>query len=318
MKNQFTSRIVKLTFAFMFILIASSCSEDNDAMDAAVLANEINSELLAKANTKVSTQSTLKTTTVTLADCSAGCITDRVLFEDNTNDQVGSSPNYKNVNYQIWNTSTQLIVQTTNNYATDKVEIVVNGETYTNDPLSDIAAGQFFFTYFDLPEGYNACEYTLTSVKVFGGPQAELTGINYGVYEYCSSCTITDEEFSGAAVSCGTSREANFTFGSEDGVDYFKIQGGLTNFTVADAVVTLYNEADEVISVGYTVNQWTPGGSSNRVISVEGDDLGSCSSIRVNIKWDSTNSDDVIAGAWSVKDADGVEYAPDVAGLECL
>lgn len=47
MKNQFTSRIVKLTFAFMFILIASSCSEDNDAMDAAVLAQE-NNEIAAK------------------------------------------------------------------------------------------------------------------------------------------------------------------------------------------------------------------------------------------------------------------------------
>lgn len=47
MKNQFTSRIVKFTFAFMFILIASSCSEDNDAMDAAALAQE-NSEIAAK------------------------------------------------------------------------------------------------------------------------------------------------------------------------------------------------------------------------------------------------------------------------------
>ncbi|MDO9037506.1 MAG: hypothetical protein Q7U59_04060, partial [Lutibacter sp.] len=48
MKNQFTSRIVKLTFAFMFVLIASSCSQDDEAMDAAVLANEINSELSAR------------------------------------------------------------------------------------------------------------------------------------------------------------------------------------------------------------------------------------------------------------------------------
>jgi len=49
MKNQFTSRIVKFTFALMFILIASSCSEDNDAMDAAALAkDQINSEIAAK------------------------------------------------------------------------------------------------------------------------------------------------------------------------------------------------------------------------------------------------------------------------------
>ena len=40
MKNQITSKILKFAFAFMFILIASSCSEDNDAMDAAALAQE--------------------------------------------------------------------------------------------------------------------------------------------------------------------------------------------------------------------------------------------------------------------------------------
>ncbi|MDP3313061.1 hypothetical protein [Lutibacter sp.] len=40
MKNQITSKILKFAFAFMFILIAASCSEDNDAMDAAELAQE--------------------------------------------------------------------------------------------------------------------------------------------------------------------------------------------------------------------------------------------------------------------------------------
>lgn len=49
MKNQITSKIVKFAFAFMFILLASSCSDDNDAMDAAALAKEINSEVLARA-----------------------------------------------------------------------------------------------------------------------------------------------------------------------------------------------------------------------------------------------------------------------------
>ena len=131
------------------------------------------------------------------------------------------------------------------------------------------------------------------------------------------NCTIEGEEFTGAAANCGTSREANFTFSSEDGVSYFKMQGGLTNFTGANAVVTLYNAAGQVISSGYDVNQWTPGGSSNRIISVEGA-LGSCSSIRVNITWGSTKSGGVITGEWSVADAAGVEYAPEVAGLECL
>jgi hypothetical protein len=59
MKKQFTSRIVKFTFVFMFILIASSCSEDNDAMDAAALAKE-NNEISAK-GAKVSTSVVLGT-----------------------------------------------------------------------------------------------------------------------------------------------------------------------------------------------------------------------------------------------------------------
>lgn len=73
MKNQFTSRIVKLTFAFMFILIASSCSEDNDAMDAAALAKEINSETAAK-GAKVSAAA-VETFTVPTEVC-AGVATD--------------------------------------------------------------------------------------------------------------------------------------------------------------------------------------------------------------------------------------------------
>ena len=49
MKNQFTSRIVKLTFAFMFVLLASSCSDDNETLDAAALAkDQINSGISAK------------------------------------------------------------------------------------------------------------------------------------------------------------------------------------------------------------------------------------------------------------------------------
>ena len=49
MKNQFTSRIVKLTFAFMFVFLTSSCSDDNETLDAAALAqDQINSEISAK------------------------------------------------------------------------------------------------------------------------------------------------------------------------------------------------------------------------------------------------------------------------------
>ncbi|MBS4071216.1 MAG: Ig-like domain repeat protein [Algoriphagus sp.] len=125
----------------------------------------------------------------------------------------------------------------------------------------------------------------------------------------CGGCDIKGNEFSGEAVSCGTAREANFVFGSEDGVSYFKIQGGLTNFTGADAVVTVTGGTT-------TTEQRTPGGSSNRVITVEGS-VGACETVIVNVKWNSANSGGIITGEWSVKDANGVELAPEVAGLSC-
>jgi len=49
MKNQITSKILKFAFAFMFILLASSCTNDNETLDAAALAqDQINSEISAK------------------------------------------------------------------------------------------------------------------------------------------------------------------------------------------------------------------------------------------------------------------------------
>lgn len=72
MKNQFTSRIVKLTFVFLFVLIASSCSQDDEAMDAAALVKE-NSELSAK-GVKVSAAA-VETFTVPTEVC-AGVATD--------------------------------------------------------------------------------------------------------------------------------------------------------------------------------------------------------------------------------------------------
>ena len=65
-----------------------------------------------------------------------------------------------------------------------------------------------------------------------------------------------------------------------------------------------------------TQSQWTPGGSTNRVIKVEGN-VGECETITIRITWNSTNSGGIITGSWSVKDSNGVEVAPAVAGLTC-
>jgi hypothetical protein len=115
--------------------------------------------------------------------------------------------------------------------------------------------------------------------------------------------------FTGEAIACGTQREAVYTFTSKDALSNFKIQGGLTNFTGADAVVTVTGGSN------ITQSQWTTGGSSNRVIKVEGD-IDACETITIRITWNSTNSGGVITGSWSVS-ANGGEVAPAVAGLTC-
>jgi hypothetical protein len=126
------------------------------------------------------------------------------------------------------------------------------------------------------------------------------------IIQAVNSCTTS---FTGEAKNCSTQREARYTFTSEDALTGFKIQGGLTNFTGADAIVT--------VTGGSNITQWqgTQGGSSNRLIKVEGD-IAACETITICIKWNSTNSGGVITGSWSVS-ANGGEVAPAVAGLTC-
>lgn len=126
------------------------------------------------------------------------------------------------------------------------------------------------------------------------------------VIEAVDAC---ETSFTGQAIACGTQREAVYTFTSKDALSNFKIQGGLTNFTGADAVVTVTGGGN------IDQSQWTVGGSSNRVIKVEGD-IAACETITIRITWNSTNAGDVITGSWSVS-ANGSEVAPAVNGLTC-
>lgn len=133
-----------------------------------------------------------------------------------------------------------------------------------------------------------------------------------GNEEYCFVIEAMDEcetSFTGEAISCGAEREAVYTFTSEEDQDYIKIQGGLTNFTGADAEVT-------VSDPNLLVSQGTPGGATNRVIKVEGS-VDACQTITIRIKWNSSNTGGIITGSWSVKDGNGADIAPAVEGLEC-
>lgn len=138
-------------------------------------------------------------------------------------------------------------------------------------------------------------------------PQLPWEEANPLVVEDCTAC---DTLFTGEAISCDSTREAIYTFVFPDSIGYVKIQGGLTNFTGEDAVVTVAGGADVAIT------QSTPGNSSNRIITVEFS-ADACEEVTIQITWNSTNSDGVITGEWSAVDEDGVELAPEVPGLAC-
>ena len=129
---------------------------------------------------------------------------------------------------------------------------------------------------------------------------------------YCFSIEVINpcsDIFTGEAISCGTQRQAIYRFKSVDAESYIKIQGGLTNFTGADAIVN-------VTGGNLTASQSTPGGSSNRIIKVEGSVSG-CELVTITISWTSTNTGGIITGEWSVKDANNIAIAPAIPGLEC-
>jgi hypothetical protein len=174
-------------------------------------------------------------------------------------------------------------------------------------PYAPVAANVWGVLEMPLDVNWQACDLESFALSVTGqGPPANFS-VSYNLIGICEEACAT--AFVGEAIACGASREATYTFTAAEAQDFIKIQGGLTNFTGADAVV-------EIIGGNLTVSQWTPGGSSNRVIKVEGS-VDACEEVTINIKWSSTNSGGIITGGWSVKDEGGLELAPSVAGLEC-
>jgi hypothetical protein len=249
-------------------------------------------------------------------NCTSDCIDPEGPFFIKTS-TADYDENEGTVTLKVYNTATKIVYEITSTTTIRNVRFN-NVVVYT----SSTPATQPYIIERDLDEEWEACDLVSAAIRVNrnnntanGGGVSVLFNSSYSLIGLCPACTLDGNSFTGAAVECGAAREANYTFSSEDGVGYFKMQGGLTNFTVADAVVTIFDGTDDV-TIDYTIVQNTPGFSSNRVISVEGA-LGTCSSIRVNITWGSTNSDGIITGEWTVVDANGDELAPAVADLSC-
>lgn len=253
-----------------------------------------------------------------------------------------SGPTTRVFNYTVHNTLTGFELAwnySASNSAGRRLRITVSGAgftspiTYTSGPVSTTGSGSNTFTF---NASWAACGEVTIVASILDGDGNVIGSVTpvtttYKLIGPCAGCEIDGNEFSGVANSCAqTGREAVYTYGSEEGVSYFKMQGGLTNFTgdnasvyingilvVFDGTVTEGNSTWSTGTVnGFTVGQRTPGGSSNRNIRVEGG-LGECSEVEVKIVWNSSNTGSTITGSWSVKDVGGIDLAPALAGLSC-
>lgn len=113
--------------------------------------------------------------------------------------------------------------------------------------------------------------------------------------------------FTGEVVTCDSSaREVVYTFVSDEDLDYFKIQGGLTSGVDGDPEVT-------VVGTDADVSIRTPGNSTNRIIKIEGSAVA-CDTITITVSWTSTKNGAYITGDWSVS---GDDEELEVEELEC-
>jgi len=252
-----------------------------------------------------------------LPDCWTTCIDPQGPYIESTasNTQTWGNPanpqHWKTVTNTAYNTATSFIVKVTFTHSggnsSNTVSVTAFGSTQSVATLASGATATFTFA---LPTGWKACDNVPFSIYQEGQNSPMRLSYSYNLYGICANKEEGCEtSFTGEAIACGNQREAVYTLTSKDALSNFKIQGGLTNFTGADAEVTVTGGSN------ITQSQWTVGGSSNRVIKVVGN-LDACETLTIRVKWNSTNSGGVITGSWSVS-GNGGEVAPAVSGLTC-
>ena len=300
-----TTRTLAMLMAFIATFVIVSCKKTD-------LKNETGDTVTGKAPTNSIQQESIPP--VILPDCNDHCIAPGgpYVISTGSNTQKWGNPanpeHWKTVTYTAYNTATSFIVEVTfahsGGNASNEVKVTAFGLPQSVTTLASGATATFTFA---LPIGWNACDNVPFTIRQEGQNSPMNLSDSYNLYGICANKGC-ETSFTGEAKACGNAREAVYTFTSKDALSNFKIQGGLTNFTGADAVVTVTGGS------GITQSQWTVGGSSNRVIKVEGD-IDACETITIHITWNSTNSGGIITGSWSV--SAGGEVAPAVAGLTC-
>lgn len=235
-------------------------------------------------------------------DCYDNCIAkDSESYFQKTDEQIVTwgGDKSKTIHIKYFNTETHFVLQV---LCTTGFSDLVIDDVPTGTKAEPYTWGTYSYA---LADGWQACDAVNLKLQVSGtGPQG-VFDVNYNLVGLCpDACENT---FIGKVTSCGTSREADYTFTSKEAISDLKIQGGLTNFIGSDAVV-------KIVGGTLAATQKTPGGSSNRVITVEGS-VAACETITINIKWNSTNAAGTITGHWS---ASGTAVAVDpITGLTC-
>lgn len=295
-----------LTLSIVLSLIGCTTDSIENQTEATTNSNLFSKTVSSKS---VITSTTLPSSAYTLSPyqgCEMNCIAkdSQVYFEKTAQQTVSwGGPNNdkfsKTIYIKYFNTKTHFILQVLSTKGFS--DLIINGKS---SGISAVANTWGTYSYL-LSENWKACDVESLNLQVAGnGPQG-VFAVNYSLIGLCpEACKNT---FTGKAISCDETREAEYTFTSKEDITNLKIQGGLTNFTGSDAVVT-------VTGGNLTVSQKTPGGSSNRVITVAGS-ITACETITIHVIWNSTNTGGVITGNWSASGT-GVEV-PNVEGLTC-
>jgi len=256
------------------------------------------------------------TTLIENPDCSSTCINADGPYVESSGSKTqtwGNPANpqhWKTVSHVAYNTPTSFVVKVTFNHSggntSNTVSVTAFGSTQS---VATLASGSTATFTFALTAGWQKCDNVPFSIYQEGQNSPMNLSCSYTLFGICPEDKGCETSFTGEAISCGNQREAVYTFTSKDELEGFKIQGGLTNFTGADAEVIVTGGSN------ITQSQWTVGASSNRVIKVEGN-IGACETITIRVKWNSTNTGGIITGSWSVS-ANGTDVAPVVDGLQC-
>ena len=248
-------------------------------------------------------------------DCSSTCIAEGGPYVEASGSKTqtwgnSANPHWKTVSHVAYNTPTSFVVKVTFTHsggnASNTVSVTAFGSTQSVATLASVSTATFTFA---LPSDLKKCDNVPFSIYQEGQNSPMNLSCSYNLFGICPDDKGCETSFTGEAIACGNQREAVYTFTSKDALEGFKMQGGLTNFTGADADVTITGGSN------ITKSQWTVGGSSNRVIKIEGN-IGACETITISIKWNSTNTGGIITGSWSVS-AGGIDVAPVIDGLQC-